>query len=57
MDEVRSHLEKDYPFAVVSEDGISIMDGKDEGVYAWVTANYLLGNIGGKNYQLLLCLI
>ena len=24
------------------------MDGKDEGVYAWVTANYLLGNIGGK---------
>lgn len=48
LDEVRSHLEKDYPFAVVSEDGISIMDGKDEGVYAWVTANYLLGNIGGK---------
>ncbi|RCK64710.1 Guanosine-diphosphatase [Candida viswanathii] len=46
--EVRSHLEKDYPFAVVEGDGISIMDGKDEGVYAWVTANYLLGNIGGK---------
>lgn len=44
--EVRSHLEKDYPFAVVSGDGISIMDGLNEGVYAWITTNYLLGNIG-----------
>ncbi|ODV79279.1 uncharacterized protein CANTADRAFT_90368 [Suhomyces tanzawaensis NRRL Y-17324] len=46
--EVRRHLEKDYPFAVVEGDGISIMDGRDEGVYAWVTANYLLGNIGSS---------
>ncbi|KAK9474251.1 nucleoside phosphatase family-domain-containing protein [Dipodascopsis tothii] len=45
---VRTHLEKDYPFAVVPGDGISIMDGKDEGVYAWITTNYLLGNIGSK---------
>lgn len=44
--EVRTHLENDYPFAVVEGDGISIMDGKDEGVYAWITTNYLLGNIG-----------
>lgn len=44
--EVRTHLETDYPFAVVSGDGISIMDGKDEGVFAWITTNYLLGNIG-----------
>lgn len=44
--EVRSHLEKDYPFAVVGGNGISIMEGKDEGVYAWITTNYLLGNIG-----------
>ena len=43
---VRSHLEKDYPFAVVDGDGISIMSGDEEGVYAWVTTNYLLGNIG-----------
>lgn len=47
--EVRKHLEEDYPFAVVKGDGISILDGKDEGVYAWVTANYLLGNIGNKD--------
>lgn len=46
LKEVRRHLETDFPFAVVDGDGISIMDGKDEGVYAWITANYLLGNIG-----------
>lgn len=44
---VRSHLETKYPFAVVSEEnqGVAIMPGADEGVYAWVTVNYLLGNI------------
>lgn len=43
---VRNHLEKDYPFAVVDGEGISIMSGDQEGVYAWITTNYLLGNIG-----------
>ncbi|ODV87739.1 hypothetical protein CANARDRAFT_5053 [[Candida] arabinofermentans NRRL YB-2248] len=47
--EVRRHLTEDYPFAVVEGDGISIMDGSDEGVYAWITTNYLLGNIGSKS--------
>lgn len=46
--EVRRHLQEDFPFAVVDGDGISIMDGKDEGVYAWITTNYLLGNIGSS---------
>ncbi|ODQ68017.1 nucleoside phosphatase GDA1/CD39 [Nadsonia fulvescens var. elongata DSM 6958] len=46
LDAVRKHLEEDFPFPVVPNDGISIMDGSDEGVYAWITANYLLGNIG-----------
>ncbi|KAK9326322.1 nucleoside phosphatase family-domain-containing protein [Lipomyces orientalis] len=45
---VKTHLEKKYPFAVVSGDGVSIMDGSDEGVYAWITTNFLLGNIGSK---------
>lgn len=45
---VRKHLETKYPFPVVEGDGVSIMDGKDEGVYAWITTNYLLGNIGTK---------
>lgn len=48
LDTVREHLEKDYPFPVVSkeENGVAIMDGADEGVYAWITTNYLLGKIG-----------
>lgn len=48
---VRKHLENDYPFAIVPGDGISLMDGKDEGVYAWITTNYLLGNIGGPKVE------
>jgi len=27
------------------------MDGKDEGVYAWITINYLLGKIGGPDHS------
>jgi guanosine-diphosphatase len=47
LDEVRVRLETDWPFSVAKEDqAIEIMDGKDEGVYAWITANYLLGKIG-----------
>ncbi|OCK80440.1 hypothetical protein K432DRAFT_328231 [Lepidopterella palustris CBS 459.81] len=48
---VRHRLETKYPFPVVSEEnhGIEVMDGKDEGVYAWITANYLLGKIGGPD--------
>ncbi|KAI1335232.1 guanosine-diphosphatase [Xylariaceae sp. FL0016] len=51
LDAVRNHLEKDYPFPVVSkeENGVAIMDGSDEGVYAWITTNYLLGKIGGPD--------
>lgn len=47
LDEVRLRLESDWPFALAKEDhAVEIMDGKDEGVYAWITANYLLGKIG-----------
>ncbi len=51
LDAVRNRLETIYPFPVVSaaENGVSIMDGKDEGVYAWITTNYLLGKIGGPD--------
>ncbi|RYP77138.1 hypothetical protein DL771_001428 [Monosporascus sp. 5C6A] len=51
LETVRHHLENDYPFPVVSkeENGVAIMDGSDEGVYAWVTTNYLLGKIGGPD--------
>ncbi|OQO14190.1 putative guanosine-diphosphatase [Cryoendolithus antarcticus] len=48
---VRTRLETVYPFPVVSEakGGVEVMDGKDEGVYAWITTNYLLGKIGGPD--------
>ncbi|KAF8483036.1 nucleoside phosphatase GDA1/CD39 [Gautieria morchelliformis] len=42
---VRARLETRYPFPVAKEDGVTIMDGKDEGVYAWITANYLLDTL------------
>ncbi|KAH8148357.1 uncharacterized protein LAJ45_07458 [Morchella importuna] len=46
LDAVRTRLETKYPFPVVAGSGIEIMEGKDEGVYAWITTNYLLGKIG-----------
>ncbi|KAK3501640.1 putative guanosine-diphosphatase [Neurospora crassa] len=53
LDAVREHLENDYPFPVVSkeEHGVAMMDGADEGVYAWITVNYLLGKIGGPDHS------
>ena len=47
---VRKHLDEDFPFPVVSKEnhGVAVMDGKDEGVYAWITLNYLLGTIGER---------
>jgi guanosine-diphosphatase len=50
LEAVRSHLMNDYPFPIHGgETGVAIMDGSEEGVYAWVTANYLLGSIGGSS--------
>jgi guanosine-diphosphatase len=51
LEAVRTRLETKYPFPVVSkeENGVAIMDGSDEGVYAWITTNYLLGKIGGPD--------
>ncbi|MCJ1317749.1 Guanosine-diphosphatase [Xylographa vitiligo] len=51
LEAVRTRLETVYPFPVVSRerDGVVVMEGKDEGVYAWITTNYLLGKIGGPD--------
>jgi guanosine-diphosphatase len=48
---VRHRLETVYPFPVVSHEqgGVEVMEGTDEGVYAWITTNYLLGKIGGPD--------
>ncbi|KAF2112968.1 guanosine-diphosphatase [Lophiotrema nucula] len=51
LEAVRNRLEKVYPFPVVSEEngGVEVMGGEQEGVYAWITTNYLLGKIGGPD--------
>jgi guanosine-diphosphatase len=51
LEAVRTRLETVYPFPVVSREnnGVEIMKGEDEGVYAWITTNYLLGNIGSPD--------
>ncbi|KAK5279730.1 Guanosine-diphosphatase, partial [Exophiala xenobiotica] len=51
LEAVRTRLETKYPFPVVSKEngGVEIMKGEDEGVYAWITTNYLLGKIGGPD--------
>lgn len=53
LEAVRHRLETQYPFPVVSkeENGVVVMDGADEGVYAWITTNYLLNKIGGPVQQ------
>jgi guanosine-diphosphatase len=45
LEAVRHRLETVYPFPIIKEQGVAIMDGGDEGVYAWVTVNYLLSRI------------
>lgn len=51
LEAVRTRLETQYPFPVISKDkgGVEVMAGEQEGVYAWITANYLLGKIGGPD--------
>jgi len=51
LEAVRKHLEDDYPFPVISreKEGVVIMPGEQEGVFAWITTNYLLGKIGGPD--------
>ncbi|KAI9094992.1 nucleoside phosphatase family-domain-containing protein [Phlyctochytrium arcticum] len=45
---VKSKLQKQYPFALAGPNAVEIMAGKDEGVFAWITVNYLLKRIGEK---------
>ncbi|KAG0056086.1 Guanosine-diphosphatase [Gryganskiella cystojenkinii] len=42
LDAVRNRLETKYPFPIIKQDGVAVMSGDDEGVYAWITVNYLL---------------
>ncbi|WFD25925.1 guanosine-diphosphatase [Malassezia nana] len=55
IDAVRHLLEQSYPFPIADGqdeqgnsilNGVEIMEGRDEGVFAWITVNYLLNLIG-----------
>jgi Golgi nucleoside diphosphatase len=46
LEAVEKRIHAKYPFPLPASDGVIIMDGKDEGVYAWITTNYLLGTNG-----------
>lgn len=43
---VEIFMKENYPFKLISENPVSIMGGDQEGVFAWITTNFLLGNIG-----------
>ncbi|KAF9532214.1 nucleoside phosphatase family-domain-containing protein, partial [Crepidotus variabilis] len=53
LDAVEHRLRTAYPFRLSSKpgEGVKIMDEKEEGIYEWITANYLLGTIGGETAQ------
>ena len=46
LDAVRALLKSEFPFAVDPAAGVTILDGADEGAFAWLTLNYLLGHLG-----------
>ncbi|KAJ2358720.1 Guanosine-diphosphatase [Coemansia sp. RSA 2618] len=43
---VEQRLRSEYPFRLAGARPVEIMDGKDEGIFAWITVNYLLGTLG-----------
>ncbi|KXN65580.1 nucleoside phosphatase GDA1/CD39, partial [Conidiobolus coronatus NRRL 28638] len=44
LEAVHQLLDESYPFLVV-DNGVEVMDGKDEGIFAWITVNYLLNKL------------
>ena len=45
LHDIEERLHDSHPFQSPEKNSVAIMDGKDEGVYAWNTANYLLNTI------------
>ena len=43
---VRDHITSNYDFPIRHENDIRILDGNEEGKYAWIAVNTLLGQVG-----------
>ncbi|XP_060562240.1 ectonucleoside triphosphate diphosphohydrolase 5-like [Ruditapes philippinarum] len=48
LNEVTAYLKK-FPFRLV-DNGIGIMDGVDEGVFSWITVNFMLGLLSDSGH-------
>jgi len=49
LDAVANGLREKYEFRLRLNENTAILDGKDEGVFAWITANYLRHTIGSSS--------
>jgi len=49
LDAVANGLREKYEFHLRLTEDAAILDGKDEGAFAWITANYLLHTIGSSS--------
>ncbi|XP_064382622.1 ectonucleoside triphosphate diphosphohydrolase 7-like [Halichondria panicea] len=49
MDYIAAAVSREYPFHL-SKDGIQVISGKLEGVFSWITINYLLGNFSPESH-------
>ncbi|RXW21360.1 hypothetical protein EST38_g4508 [Candolleomyces aberdarensis] len=45
LEKVEERIKRRYDFRLADRDPVVFLDGKDAGVYAWITANYLLGTM------------
>ncbi|OMJ21512.1 putative guanosine-diphosphatase [Smittium culicis] len=47
LNAIEQRLKNVYPFPLAKEENpVAVMEGIDEGVYAWITVNYLLSSLG-----------
>ncbi|KAI9199687.1 nucleoside phosphatase GDA1/CD39 [Polychytrium aggregatum] len=51
LKKIEDRLLTKYPFKLMPTNGVAVMDGADEGVFAWITVNYLLRRIGQAKKQ------
>ncbi|KAJ1954975.1 Guanosine-diphosphatase, partial [Dipsacomyces acuminosporus] len=51
LEAVENRLKKEYPFKLIPKNPVEVMSGTDEGIYAWITVNFLLGSLGDPAHK------